>query len=76
MGWYDGQLLWWLSGQISDFSNGKIRAPWAQYIGQVTNAKLGVDTWYCLRKSDGEIGWVQVQFEGQWKEPFKVVYQE
>ena len=76
LGWYDGELLWWLPGGISDFSQGQIISPWAQYVGQVTDAALGVNTWYCLRKSDGTVGWTQVQFDGRWKEPFKIQWQK
>ena len=76
LGWYEGELVWWLPGGISDFSNGQVSSPWAQYIGQATDPALGVDTWYCFRKTDGTVGWTQVQFSGQWKEPFKAQWQK
>jgi len=76
LGWYEGELVWWLPGGISDFSNSQISSPWAQYIGQATDAALGVNTWYCIRKSDGTVGWTQVQFDGRWKEMFKVQWQK
>jgi len=76
LGWYEGELLWWLPGGISDFSQGQISSPWAQYVGQVTDAALGTNTWYCLRKTDGTVGWTQVQFNGRWKEPFKTQWQK
>ena len=75
LGWYDGQLVWWLSGAVAGI-NDQAKSPWAQYIGQTTDAKLGVDTWYCLRKEDGTVGWTQVQRDGQWQEPFKVPWQK
>ncbi|MCE5285663.1 MAG: hypothetical protein LLG02_07435 [Pelosinus sp.] len=76
LGWYEGEQVWWLPGGISDFSNRQISSPWAQYIGQATDAALGVNTWYCLRKTDGAVGWTQVQFDGRWKEPFKAQWQK
>ena len=75
LGWYEGELLWWLPGEISDFSQGQINSPWAQYIGQPTNAALGTNTWYCLRKTDGTVGWTQVQFDGRWKDSLKTQWQ-
>ena len=29
LGWYEGELLWWLPGGISDFSQGQISSPWS-----------------------------------------------
>ncbi len=72
LGWYEGKLLWWLPGGISNLGrNGQVDSPWAQYIGKVTDPALSVNTWYCLRKTDGTVGWTQVQFAGQWKKLFK-----
>ena len=73
LGWHNGRLVWWLSGAISEFSSNPVKNPWARYAGQLANAALDVDTWYCLRKSDGTVGWTQVQFAGKWKEEFKVL---
>ena len=73
LGWHNGRLVWWLSGAISEFSSNPVKNPWARYAGQLANAALDVDTWYCLRKSDGTVGWTQVQFAGKWKEEFKAL---
>lgn len=76
LGWYEGQLVWWLPGDISGFADVQTNSPWAQYIGQATDPALGVDTWYCLRKTDGTVGWAQVQFAGRWKAMFEEQWRE
>ncbi|TYZ27052.1 hypothetical protein FZ041_12565 [Selenomonas caprae] len=55
---WNGHLLWWLEGyNISGFTNSNPNSPWGIYIGEVTDASLGIDFWMCLRTADGTVGW-------------------
>lgn len=55
---WNGQLLWWLEGyNISGFTNANPSSPWGVYVGEATDASLGIDFWMCLRKADGTVGW-------------------
>ena len=65
IGWYDGEEAWWLGGcDIRNFSDRDSQQPWGEYIGEMTSRNLSIETWYCLRKSDGTTGWTMVSLNG------------
>lgn len=75
LGYWNGQLLWWLEGyNIRGFNTANSYAVWGSYIGEATDRSLGIDFWMCLRKADGTVGWVhpkeypQSTFKYYWKD--------
>ena len=65
IGWYNGEEAWWLNGSaIRNFSDRASQQAWGEYIGEMTSRNLSIETWYCLRKSDGTTGWTMVAQNG------------
>ena len=59
LGWHDGQLLWWLPGNILGFSKNVTEdTSWARYVGNATDSSLGAEVWLKVKTSTGKIGWV------------------
>ena len=70
--WYNGQLLRSLTN--INLTGQVYGQDWAQYIGTPTDRGLGIDAWYCMRKADGTVGWVQVYKNGEFDKLFQYVF--
>ena len=66
MAWHEGKIIWQLDSGINNFyGNNTFTGAWGEYLGEPTDANLGVERWDCFKNSNGQIGWALVQKNGK-----------